>query len=77
MWTLMQTVSDTTETAVAAPTGSKYGPYFRNHPPNPWNGLTAVSNLATDTNAGWYYTADSSNYDLRIRNLDGSVNTSY
>src|SRR4051812_7377002 len=41
MWALMQTTSDTTETATAAPTGTKYGPYFRNHPLNPWNGQTA------------------------------------
>jgi general secretion pathway protein G len=77
MWTLLQTASDTTETSVSAPTGTKFGPYFKNNPLNPWNGLTAVSTLASDTNAGWYYTANNSAYELRIRNLDGSVNYSY
>jgi hypothetical protein len=77
MWALLQNASDTNETATAAPTGSKYGPYFKNHPLNPWNGLTPVSTLATDSNAGWYYTADTTSYNLRIRNLDGSVNYSY
>ena len=77
MWTLLQTASDTTDTAVAAPTGTKFGPYFKNNPLNPWNGLTAVSTLASDTSAGWYYTAGTNAYELRIRNMDGSVNYSY
>jgi general secretion pathway protein G len=77
LWALLQTTSDTTETTSATPTGTKYGPYFRNYPLNPWNGQTAVSTNASDSNAGWYYTATTAAYDLRIRNTDGTVNYRY
>ena len=77
LWTLLQTASDTTETASDTPTGTKYGPYFRNSPLNAWNGQTAVNNAATDTAAGWYYTANTADYELRIRNTNGSINYTY
>ncbi len=77
MWTLLSTRSDTTETAVAAPTGTAFGPYFLAPPPNPWNNLTGVSTAATDTAAGWYYTADTTSYAVYVRNADGTINASY
>ncbi len=77
MWTLLQHSSDTAETATANPVGTSYGPYFRSTPLNVWNGLTGVTSANIDTTAGWYYTATSNSYDLRIRDLDGSVNYNY
>jgi general secretion pathway protein G len=77
MWNLLRSPTSTTETAVANPTGTKFGPYFNAVPVNPWNNNTGVSTAATDTAAGWYYTANVTDYDFRIRNVDGSVNYAY
>ena len=77
LWNLMQTSSASTETNLANPTGAAVGPYLKGTPLNPWNGLTTVNSAATDSAAGWYYTASANSYDLRIRNLDGSINTNY
>src|ERR1035437_3915088 len=49
MWTLMTTTSDTTETNIANPTGTRWGPYLQNAPTNPYNGLSAVSSNVSDT----------------------------
>jgi general secretion pathway protein G len=77
MWTLLRSPTALTETNVAVPVGTAYGPYFKAAPVNPWNNATGVSTLANDVNAGWYYTATTADYNLRIRNVDGSVNYSY
>ena len=77
MWTIIQGKSNTTETAAATPTGTNFGPYIRGTPCNPWNGMTAVSSNMSDTNAGWFYTANATYYEFRIRNTDGSINVVY
>jgi type II secretion system protein G len=77
LWTIMQTFSASTETNTPNPTGTGFGPYFRRTPVNPWNGLTTVSSAPVDANAGWYYTATPTSYELRIRTLDGSVDYNY
>jgi len=76
-WGIMLNKSTTTETTVAAPSGTLFGPYFSYAPSNPLNNLTGVSTAASDTTAGWYYTATTDVYTIQARNLDGTVNTSY
>jgi general secretion pathway protein G len=77
MWALLTTTSNTTETAVAAPTGTRWGPYLQSVPTNPLNNQTAVSTLATDTAAGWYYQPSGIGFTFMARNQDGSINTTY
>lgn len=77
LWTLLQKSSSSTETNLANPTGTAFGPYFRGTPLNPWNGLTSVNSASIDPSAGWYYTATPTSYDLRIRDLDGSIDYNY
>jgi general secretion pathway protein G len=77
LWGLLQNSSDAAETATPAPTGTRFGPYFKSDPLNPWNNFTTVSSIAIDPNAGWYYQASPSSYELRVRNLDGSINYQY
>ncbi len=77
MWTLLRARSSTTETANTAPVGTNFGPYLRGTPINPWNLHTSVSTNITDTNAGWFYTANPTYYEFRIRNTDGSINLIY
>ena len=77
MWTLLLTCSDTYETAVANPVGTRWGPYFMSAPINPLNNLTAVSTAATDAAAGWYYQPAGIGFSFEARNADGSVNTNY
>lgn len=76
-WGLMLNKSTTTETTAAAPVGTNYGPYLATAPYNPLNNLTGVSTAATDTAAGWYYTATTDTYTIQARNVDGTVNASY
>lgn len=77
MWILLLTFSDTTETNVAAPSGSKWGPYLQSAPINPLNNLTPVSSSASDPAAGWYYQPAGIGFTFSARNADGSVNTNY
>jgi general secretion pathway protein G len=77
LWSLLQSPSDVAETATPAPTGTRFGPYLRSDPINPWNNFTTVTSAPTDTNAGWYYSATPTRYDLRLRNVDGTVNYEY
>jgi general secretion pathway protein G len=77
MWALLVLPTDGTETAVAVPVGTKYGPYLNAVPSNPWNNQSKVSTAATDSQAGWYYTAEGMDFDFRARNADGSVNYVY
>jgi general secretion pathway protein G len=77
LWVLMQRTSNPSETATTNPMGTMEGPYFRADPLNPWNNLTRASNTTADTNAGWYYTAGATTYELRVRNTDGTVNYEY
>jgi general secretion pathway protein G len=77
MWAAMLTRSDTTETNVANPAGTKFGPYLQAAPINNWNNFTTVSSVAVDSNAGWYFTCDTQTYELRARNTDGTINFNY
>ena len=77
MWTLLLTMSDTTEATSPAPTGTRWGPYLQNAPINPLNGQTGISSNATDTNAGWYYQPAGIGFTFYGRNPDGSICTSY
>ncbi len=77
MWTLLTGTSDTTETNIANPAGTRFGPYLQNPPINPLNGLTAVTTGASDTTAGWYYAPAGIGFTFQARNADGSVNTTY
>jgi type II secretion system protein G len=73
LWTLMLSQSSTAETAVANPVGTKFGPYLQAVPHCGFNDLSSVSTAATDLNAGWYYTCDTTSYELRasISIIDG------
>jgi len=78
MWALMLDRSDTTETSVASPVGSAWGPYLQAAPINPLNAQTAVSsNSGNDTTAGWYYEPAGIGFTFMARNADGSINTLY
>jgi len=77
MWTLLTSRSNTSETSVAAPSGTANGPYVIAPPQNPWNNYTTITTAATDTNAGWYYTATTSSYSIYVRNADGTINYTY
>jgi general secretion pathway protein G len=77
MWSLLTGKSDTNEVAVAAPTGTRWGPYLQAVPVNPLNNMTAVSSSATDTTAGWYYQPAGIGFTFMARNADGTVNTGY
>ena len=77
MWTAMLSQTNTTETNVAAPTGTRFGPYLQAAPVNNWNNLTGASSAAVDTSVGWYYSCDTNTTDLRARNIDGSINFNY
>jgi general secretion pathway protein G len=77
MWTLLTTSSDTTETNVANPAGTRWGPYLQNVPVNPMNNQTGVSSAATDTNAGWYYEPAGIGFTLCARDAFGNVITTY
>ena len=77
MWTLMLTFTDTTETNVANPSGTRWGPYLQSAPINPFNNKTAVSTTATDANSGWYYQPAGIGFTFSARNADGTVNTNY
>lgn len=69
LWTVMQT-----QTTVQ---GKVVGPYFRASPLNPWNGQTGISTESVDVGAGWYYRVNGSQYELRIRGVDGKPDLSY
>jgi hypothetical protein len=69
--------SDTTETNVASPTGTRWGPYLQSAPVNPINSMSAVSSNSTDTTAGWYYQPAGIGFTFMARNADGTINTSY
>jgi len=77
LWDLMQKTSSTAETATVNPAGTQIGPYFRQNPENPWNLMTKASSLNVDTQSGWYYKASPTSYELRLRNVDGSINYQY
>ncbi len=77
MWTLMTGRSDTTETAIANPTGTRFGPYLLSAAINPLNNLTNVTSAAVDTNAGWYYQPNGIGFTFMARNIDGSINNNY
>jgi len=77
MWALLLTSSDTYETSVAAPVGTRWGPYLQAVPINPLNGLTSVSSVSTDATAGWYYQPAGIGFTFMSRNADGTVNTAY
>ncbi len=77
MWGLLTSTSDTTETSVAAPTGTRWGPYMQGVPVNPLNNQTGVSSAATDTSSGWYYAPSAIGFSFCARNADGSMNTVY
>ena len=73
----MLTKSDTTETNVAAPTGTSFGPYLQQEPLNPVMGKTGTSTAATDTTAGWYYSATPTAYTVYPRDANGASLTTY
>jgi general secretion pathway protein G len=77
MWTLMLTYTDTAETNIANPTGTRWGPYFQTAPVNPINNLSAVSSNPVDPATGWYYQPAGIGFTFSARNADGSVNTQY
>jgi general secretion pathway protein G len=77
MWALLTGTSDTTETNVAAPTGTRWGPYLQAVPVNPMNSMSAVSGNATDTNAGWYYQPAGIGFTFMARNADGTIDTAH
>ncbi|MGN6370163.1 MAG: prepilin-type N-terminal cleavage/methylation domain-containing protein [Phycisphaerae bacterium] len=77
MWTLLTTSSDTNETSVAAPTGTRWGPYIQSPPINPLNNQTAVSSAANDPNAGWYYQPSGIGFTFSARDAAGDVITTY
>ena len=77
MWNLMLSATDTNETAVATPTGTRWGPYLQAAPINPLNNMTSVTSGATDTAAGWYYQPAGIGFTFMARNADGSVNSNY
>jgi len=77
-WGNMLLTSSTTETTVAAPSGTNWGPYFQNAPVNPFNNLTNTTTVnGKDTTSGWYFTATTTSYTIQARNADGTVNTTY
>lgn len=77
MWSLLTHRSNSSETATSTPTGTAHGPYILMPPRNPLNSQSAVSTATTDTTAGWFYTADTSTFEFRARNADGTVNLVY
>jgi general secretion pathway protein G len=77
MWTLLLTSSSTTETDLANPVGTRWGPYLQSAPINPFNSVSGVSNAAVDPSAGWYYEPSGIGFTFMARNPDGSINTSY
>jgi general secretion pathway protein G len=77
MWTVMTGQSDTSEINVAAPTGTRWGPYLQAPPLNPINNKTAVSNQQVDIDAGWYYEPAGIGFTFYARNVDGSVNSAF
>ncbi len=77
MWTLMTTSSDTTETATASPTGTRWGPYLQAMPVNPLNNFTTVSSAVTDANAGWYYEPSGIGFTFSARDATGAIITTY
>ena len=77
MWTLMTTSSDTTETATATPSGTRWGPYLQAVPINPLNNLTGVSSTANDPSAGWYYEPSGIGFTFSARDASGAVLTTY
>lgn len=76
-WQLLMTRSNTTETNIAAPTGTTYGPYVQSLPINPLNNKSGTSTAATDTASGWYYSATLNGYTLYARDANGATITSY
>ena len=77
MWTVMLTVTDTTEAASNAPTGNHWGPYLQAPAVNPINNLTGVTSAAVDINAGWYYQPAGLGFTFYPRSADGSIFTAY
>jgi len=78
LWTLMLNPTNTSGTTSATANATfKFGPYIKQTPTNPINGRTGVSTAATDTNAGWYYTVNGSQYTFRARNITGAAITTY
>jgi general secretion pathway protein G len=77
MWTLLTGQTDTTETTIANPSGTHWGPYLQAAPINPMNNLTGVSSDAVDLNAGWYYQPAGLGFTFYARNVDGSINLTY
>ena len=77
MWTLMLSMSNTSEANSASPAGTKWGPYLQQAPVNPLNAQSSVSSADPDTNAGWFYSPAGLGFTFYARNPDGSVNTGY
>lgn len=78
MWTHMLFPSNTTGTTNATANATfPFGPYMQQTPTNPLNGRTGVSTTATDTNAGWFYTVNGTQFTLQARDLNGNAITTY
>ncbi len=77
MWGLLLSRSDTNETSVATPVGTRWGPYLQTVPTNPLNNNNGVTSNATDTTAGWYYSPAATGFSFLARNADGTTNASY
>jgi general secretion pathway protein G len=77
MWTLLTSMSDTSEANSAAPAGTRWGPYLGAVPVNPFNSQTGITSAPVDTAAGWYYEPAGVGFTFYARSIDGSINTSY
>jgi general secretion pathway protein G len=78
MWALLLNHTDTAETDVAVPTGTRWGPYLQAAPMNPLNNQSGVSSTAgVDTASGWYYSPAGIGFSFQARNIDGSINENY
>ncbi|HUO09091.1 MAG TPA: prepilin-type N-terminal cleavage/methylation domain-containing protein [Phycisphaerae bacterium] len=77
MWTLMTSLSDTTEISTSNPVGTHWGPYLQGIPANPLNNQTAVTSNASDPTAGWYYQPSGIGFTFSARDASGNVVTNY
>jgi general secretion pathway protein G len=78
-WVVMLNKSSTNDTGTVAtvPSGTNFGPYLQTTPANPLTSLTGTSSTASDATTGWYYAADTSNYTIYPRSLDGTSITTF
>jgi len=75
-WNIMMSKSTATQVGPAAGSATgEFGPYFRDIPVNPLNGLSSVSGISAGNPAGWRY--DSTTGEIKATDKTGSGNLSY